>query len=140
MLLFLFFDLRRCFLRRYHTPHFIKRIHVKGQGIQFSTIVCHRGIGEPVELCESRNILPHLRIIGMKICAPYLWTWIPSTFRCKYYPPHWDACRSPEPFPSVSRFSREHCSVQTGTDDQIIVFHSFYMFPFSQTHLDTFLY
>ena len=43
-------------------------------------------------------------------------------------------------FPSVSRFSREHCSVQTGTDDQIIVFHSFYMFPFSQTHLDTFLY
>ena len=43
-------------------------------------------------------------------------------------------------FPSVGRFSREHRSVQTGTDDQIIVFHSFYMFPFSQAHLDTFLY
>ena len=43
-------------------------------------------------------------------------------------------------FPSVSRFSCEHGSVQAGTDDQIIVFHSFYMFPFPQTHLDTFLY
>ena len=43
-------------------------------------------------------------------------------------------------FPSVSRFSCEHGSVQAGTDDQIIVFHSFYIFPFPQTHSYTFLY
>ena len=37
-------------------------------------------------------------------------------------------------FPSVSRFSCEHRSVQAGTNHQIIVFHKFYIFPFSQSH------
>ena len=62
----LLFDLGRSFLRRDHSPHFIKGIHIERQRIQLTVIVGDRAVGEPVEFSKPGNIIPDFFIVGME--------------------------------------------------------------------------
>ena len=64
--LLLLLNLGGRFLRRHHAPHLIEGVHIKGQRIQFSVIIRHRGIRKPVKLREAIHILPHLTVIRME--------------------------------------------------------------------------
>ena len=98
-------------------------------------IIGHRRIGETVELRKSRNVFPHLCIIGM-INMGTVFVDINSFhgFRINVSRHIRAFIDDQNLFPSVSRFSCEHRSVQSGADHQIVVFHNLYIFPFSQSH------
>ena len=54
------------FLWCYHTPHFIKGIHIKRKTVQLPLVISHRTVGKAVKVCIFCHIVPYHPVIGMK--------------------------------------------------------------------------
>ena len=58
------------FLRRDHTPHLIKSIHIEGQRVELALVVGNRRVGKAVELRKLGDIIPDFFVVGMEdMCA-----------------------------------------------------------------------
>ena len=62
----LFLYLRFRLLRRRYAPHLVEGVHVERQVVQLPVVVRHGTIGEPVELHNGIDELPHLFVGGME--------------------------------------------------------------------------
>ena len=116
-------DLRRGLLRRHHTPHTIKGVHVERQRIQLAVVVRHRRVREAVEGRELLHVVPDLRVVRVEdVCAILMHMDALHVLRIDITGDVRPPIDHQHRLPRLPRLMRKHRAVQAGTHYQIIIF------------------
>ena len=118
----LLLDLGLGLLRRDHTPHLIKGIHVEGQRIELALVIGHGGVGEPVEGGELVDVVPDLGVVGVEdVSAVDVDVDALHLFGVDVAGDVGALVDDQNLLAGVSGGAGAHSTVQAGADDQIII-------------------
>ena len=111
-------------VRGHHAPHLIKGIHVKGQGVQFPFVVCHRGIGKTVKRHIAVYIAPDRFVVGVEnMGAVFVKINALHLFGVHIAADVASPVNDQDLLPRIRRLTGKHRAVKSRADHQIIVFH-----------------
>ena len=117
-------DDRLRLIRSPDPPHFGERVHVKGQIIELVLISCNRAVDKMIERDELLCVLPHFLIRCVENMRAIAVNEDPLLLRAIDIAGYVVSFVDDQTLFSVLYcFMRKDCTVQTCTDDQIVILH-----------------